>query len=178
MDEGVRRSTTAAGLAKLRPVFSLRGTTTAGNASQVSDGAAVTLLMARERADALGLKPLGVLRGFTVVGVAPEIMGIGPAKAIPAACEKAGIDVSDVSLFEINEAFACVAMAAIHDLNLDHSKVNVNGGACALGHPIGASGARILVTLVHALKNRGGKTGIASLCIGGGEAVAIAIEAL
>ena len=119
---------------------------------------------------------LGVLRSYQVVGVPADIMGIGPAKAIPAALDKAGLSLDDIDLFEVNEAFAVVTMAAMRDVGLDHAKVNVNGGACALGHPIGASGARITTTLLHALKARGLKRGVASLCIGGGEAVAVGIE--
>jgi acetyl-CoA acyltransferase len=178
IDDGVRRSTTVEGLAKLRAVFKTGGATTAGNASQVSDGAAATLVMSREKAEELGLPILGTLRSFKVVGVDPSIMGIGPAKAIPAAVEKAGISLDDVEVFEINEAFASQAVYCVRELGIDPERVNPNGGAIALGHPLGCSGARILTTLVHALRQRDQRYGVATLCVGVGQGVATVVESL
>ncbi len=160
----------------LRPAFKKDGTVTAANASSISDGAAAVVMMTKSEAEKRGLKPLAVLKAHADHAQAPEWFTTAPVKAIQNVLDKAGWSVSDVDLFEVNEAFAVVAMAAIHELGLDHDKVNVNGGACALGHPIGASGARICVTLINALKKRGLKRGVASLCIGGGEATAVAIE--
>lgn len=160
----------------LRPAFKKDGTVTAANASSISDGAAAVVMMSKSEADKRGLKPLAVLKAHADHAQAPEWFTTAPVKAIQNVLDKAGWSVSDVDLFEVNEAFAVVAMAAIHELGLDHDKVNVNGGACALGHPIGASGARICVTLINALRKRGLKRGVASLCIGGGEATAVAIE--
>jgi acetyl-CoA acyltransferase len=167
-DEGVRADTTAEGLGKLRPVFHAKGTTTAGNASQVSDGAAATVLMTRAKAEELGLEVLGVLKSYAVVGVPPDIMGIGPAKAIPAALEKAGVALEDIDLFEINEAFASQSVYCVRDLGIDVDKVNVNGGAIALGHPLGCTGAKLTATLLHEMKRRGSRYGVVSMCIGGG----------
>jgi acetyl-CoA C-acetyltransferase len=160
----------------LRPAFSSDGTVTAASSSSISDGAASLILMSETDALARGLQPLARIVAHASYAHEPEWFTTAPVGAITKLLEKTGWQTSAVDLFEINEAFACVTMAAIHDLQLDRNKVNVNGGACALGHPIGASGARILVTLLHALQNRGGKRGVASLCIGGGEAVAIAVE--
>lgn len=160
----------------LRPAFKKEGTVTAANASSISDGAAAVVMMSKSEAEKRGLKPLAVLKAHADHAQAPEWFTTAPVKAIQNVLDKAGWSVSDVDLFEVNEAFAVVAMAAIHELGLDHDKVNVNGGACALGHPIGASGARICVTLINALRKRGLKRGVASLCIGGGEATAVAIE--
>jgi acetyl-CoA C-acetyltransferase len=164
------------GISSMRPAFAKDGTVTAASSSSISDGAASLILMSAAEAEKRGLQPLARITAHAEHAHEPEWFTTAPVGAIKKVLAKAGWSAADVDLFEINEAFACVTMAAMHDLNLDHAKVNVNGGACALGHPIGASGARILVTLIHALKNRGGKTGVASLCIGGGEAVAIAIE--
>ena len=175
-DEGVRPDTSVEGLAKLRPVFAVNGTTTAGNASQTSDGASVTLIMAREKAEELGMPILGVLRSYQVVGVDPEIMGIGPKEAIPAAVEKAGIKIEDVDLFEINEAFASQAVYCTRELGLDMDKVNVNGGAIALGHPLGCTGAKLTATLLHEMKRRGSRYGVVSMCIGGGMGAAAVFE--
>jgi acetyl-CoA C-acetyltransferase len=160
----------------MRPAFAKDGTVTAASSSSISDGAASLLLMTENKAAELGLKPLAKIVGQAEHAHEPEWFTTAPVGAMQKLLAITGWSVNDVDLFEINEAFACVTMAAMHDLNLDHSKVNVNGGACALGHPIGASGARIIVTLLHALINRDLNRGIASLCIGGGEAVAIAIE--
>ena len=162
----------------LRPAFKKDGTVTAANSSSISDGAAALLVMSESKAKALGLEPIAKVVAHATHSIEPENFTIAPVGAIEKALSKAGWSKDDVDLFEINEAFAMVTMLAIRNLELDENKVNVHGGACALGHPIGASGARILVTLLHALKNKGGKKGIASLCIGGGEGVALAVEAL
>lgn len=160
----------------LRPAFGKDGTVTAASSSSISDGAAAAVLASGAAVKRLGLKPLARVVAYANHAQAPEWFTTAPAGSIHAVLEKAGWSVGDVDLYEINEAFAVVTMAAIKDLGLDHAKVNVNGGACALGHPIGATGARILTTLIHALKERGKKRGIASLCIGGGEATAFAVE--
>jgi acetyl-CoA C-acetyltransferase len=160
----------------LRPAFKKDGTVTAANASKISDGAAATVLMTAAEAERRGLQPLAHIVAHATFAHEPEWFTTAPSTAIANVVEKAGWSMGDVDLFEINEAFASVTMAAMADNGLDHARVNVNGGACALGHPIGASGARILVTLVYALRKRGLKRGVASLCLGGGEAVAIAIE--
>ncbi len=161
---------------ELRPAFKKDGTVTAANASKISDGAAAVVLMTADEAGKRGLESLARIVAHVTFAHEPEWFTTAPSAAIPMVVEKAGWSMSEVDLFEINEAFAAVTMAAMTDNKLDHAKVNVNGGACALGHPIGASGARILVTLIHALRKRGLKRGVASLCLGGGEAVAIAIE--
>jgi len=160
----------------LRPAFKKDGTVTAANASKISDGAAATVLMTADEAGKRGLEPLATVVAHATFAHEPEWFTTAPSTAIAMVVEKAGWTMEDVDLFEINEAFAAVTMAAMADNGLDHDKVNVNGGACALGHPIGASGARILVTLIYALRRRGLKRGVASLCLGGGEAVAIAIK--
>jgi acetyl-CoA C-acetyltransferase len=160
----------------LRPAFKKDGSVTAANASKISDGAAALVLMTADEAQQRGLEPLARVVAHATFAQDPEWFTTAPSTAVAMVVEKAGWDMSEVDLFEINEAFASVTMAAMADNNLDHEKVNVNGGACALGHPIGASGARILVTLIHALRRRGLKKGVASLCLGGGEAVAVAIE--
>ncbi len=163
---------------QLRPAFAKDGTITAASSSKISDGAAATVLMRASQADNRGLTPLARIVAHATHSQEPEWFTTAPVGAISKVLEKADWQAGEVDLFEINEAFATVTMAAMKELDLPHEKVNVNGGACALGHPIGASGARILVTLIHALKARGGKRGVASLCIGGGEATAIAIELL
>ena len=160
----------------LRPAFSKDGTVTAASSSTIADGAASLLLMTETEASRRDLTPLARIVAHAGHSREPEWFTIAPVGAIQTLLLKTGWSADSIDLFEINEAFACVAMAAIHDLDLDSSKVNVNGGACALGHPIGASGARIIATLVHALRARGGKRGVAALCIGGGEAVSIAVE--
>ena len=160
----------------LRPAFKKDGTVTAANASKISDGAAATVLMTADEAERRGLEPLARIVAHATFAHEPEWFTTAPSTAIARVVERAGWSMDEVDLFEINEAFASVTMAAMADNGLDHAKVNVNGGACALGHPIGASGARILVTLIHALRHRGLKRGVASLCLGGGEAVAVAIE--
>lgn len=160
----------------LRPAFKKDGTVTAANSSSISDGAAALLVMSRSKADELGLSPLAKVVAHATHSIEPENFTVAPVGAMEKVLEKAGWSKQDVDLFEINEAFAMVTMLAIKKLGLDEKKVNIKGGACALGHPIGASGARILVTLLHALKQTNGKKGIASLCIGGGEGVAMAVE--
>lgn len=162
----------------LRPAFGKEGRITAASSSKISDGAAATVLMSADEAAKRGLKPLARIVAHAGHAQAPEWFTTAPVKAISNVLAKAGWQVGDVDLFEVNEAFACVAMAPMHDLGIPHEKLNVNGGALALGHPIGASGARLVVTLIHALKARGGKRGVASLCIGGGEATALAVEIL
>ena len=175
IDEGPRASTLE-GLGKLRPAFAARGTVTAGNSSQMSDGAAATLIAARDVAEAKGLPILGLLKNYQVVGVAPEIMGVGPAYAIPAVLDKAGLSLSDIGLFEINEAFASQAVYCVRKLGIDESLVNVNGGAIALGHPLGCTGAKLTATLLHEMRRRGVKYGIVSMCIGGGMGAAAVFE--
>ena len=160
----------------LRPAFAKDGTVTAASSSSISDGAASVILASALDAEKSGLEPIARIVGHSGFAHEPEWFTTAPVGAIRALHDKLGWTPETVDLYEINEAFACVTMAAIHDLHLDHARVNVNGGACALGHPIGASGARIVVTLLHALRQNGGKRGIASLCLGGGEAVAIAVE--
>jgi acetyl-CoA C-acetyltransferase len=161
---------------QLRPAFQKDGTVTAANASSISDGAAALTLMMADEAKAQGLKPIALIHGYDQSSQEPEWFTTAPVSAINKTLTRVGWSVADVDIWEVNEAFAVVAMAAMKELGIDHDKLNVNGGACALGHPIGASGSRIIVTLIHALQQRGGKKGIASLCIGGGEATAMAIE--
>ncbi|WP_018132302.1 acetyl-CoA C-acetyltransferase [Effusibacillus pohliae] len=175
-DEGVRPDTTQEVLAKLKPVFHVQGTVTAGNSSQTSDGAAAVMVMSAEKADALGLKPLAVFRSFAVGGVDPDIMGVGPVVAIPKALKMAGITKEDVDLFEINEAFASQCVYVTRHLELDMDKVNVNGGAIALGHPLGCTGTKLTVSLINELRRRNGKYGVVSMCIGGGMGAAGVFE--
>lgn len=163
-------------MANLSPSFLENGTVTAGNSSPLSDGAAALLLMSAERAAELEITPLARFLGFAVGGVAPEVMGVGPVVAVPKVLARAGLSLADIDLIELNEAFAAQALAVIRELNLDDSRVNVNGGAIALGHPLGCSGAKILVTLIHELQRRGGGRGLATLCVGGGMGVAGIIE--
>jgi acetyl-CoA C-acetyltransferase len=165
------------GISSMRPAFAKDGTVTAASSSSISDGAASLIMMTATEANRRNLQPLARIVAHASHAHEPEWFTTAPVGAVKHLLQKTGWSVADVDLFEINEAFACVSMAAMHDLGIDHAKVNVNGGACALGHPIGASGARIIVTLIHALRNRNASKGIASLCIGGGEAVAIALEA-
>ncbi|AYN21700.1 acetyl-CoA C-acetyltransferase [Alcaligenes aquatilis] len=176
-DEQPRAQTTLESLAKLRPAFKKEGTVTAGNASTINDGAAVLLLASAEKAKELGLPVLAWIRGWASTGVDPAIMGIGPVSASRKVLKKVGWELDQLDLIEANEAFAAQSLAVAKDLQWDMNKVNVNGGAIALGHPIGASGARVLVTLVHEMRRRGAQKGLATLCIGGGQGVAIAIEA-
>jgi acetyl-CoA acyltransferase len=167
-DELVRAETTAEGLAKLKPAFKANGTVTAGNASPYSDGAAAVLLMRRSHADALGLRPLARFVSFAVAGVDPDVMGVGPIKAVPKALKRAGLQMSDLDLIEFNEAFAAQVLAVVRELGMPEDKVNVNGGAIALGHPLGATGSKLTTQLVHELARRGGGHGLVTMCIGGG----------
>jgi len=175
-DEYVRAETTLESLAKLKPAFKDGGSVTAGNASGINDGAAAVVLMSEETARSRGIHPMGFLRAFASVGVDPSIMGIGPVTAVQRALQKAEITISDVGLFELNEAFAVQSLAVLSDLKIDPERVNVRGGAIALGHPIGAGGARILVTLLHAMEDHDCKFGVAGLCIGGGQGIAAVVE--
>jgi acetyl-CoA C-acetyltransferase len=177
VDEHVRPKTNAEGLAKLRPAFKRDGgSVTAGNASGINDGAAALVIMSEERAKSEGLTALAVIRGAAAAGVDPAIMGMGPWPACEKVLAKTGLGKDDIGLWELNEAFAAQSLGVLSELKLDAGKVNVNGGAIALGHPIGCSGARVLVTLLYAMQNRGESLGIASLCIGGGQGIALAIE--
>lgn len=167
-DEGIRPETTVESLAKLRPAFKPKGSVTAGNSSQTSDGAAGVVVMSKEKAKELGLKPMATFRGYQVAGVEPEFMGIGPMRAIPKLLKRTGKTVSDIDLFELNEAFASQALACIRELGLNQDIVNVNGGAVALGHPLGCTGAKLTTTLLHEMKRRNARFGIVSMCIGFG----------
>jgi len=176
-DEFVRFGVTAEAISKLRPAFKRDGgTVTAANASGINDGAAAFVVMTEEKAKELGIEPLATIASYASAGVDPKIMGTGPIPSSRLAMEKAGVTVEDLDLIEANEAFAAQALAVAKDLNFDMSKVNVNGGAIAIGHPIGASGARILVTLLHEMKKRDSKKGLATLCIGGGQGIAMVVE--
>ncbi|HKE87728.1 MAG TPA: acetyl-CoA C-acetyltransferase [Vicinamibacterales bacterium] len=174
-DEYPRAGTTASTLAGLRTAFKADGTVTAGNASGINDGAAALVVASRDRARQWGREPLATILSFATVGVEPMIMGMGPVEAVRAALRRAGLASSDIDLFELNEAFAAQSLAVMRELDLDPAKVNTRGGAIALGHPIGASGARILTTLIYALRAKGGGKGLASLCIGGGMGIAMVI---
>ncbi len=176
VDEFPREGVTAEGLGGLRPAFKKDGSVTAGNASGINDGAAVAVVMSASKAQELGLEPLARIRAYANAGVDPSIMGYGPVPATQRCLERAGWSVDDLDLIEANEAFAAQFLAVGKDLGWDPEKVNVNGGAIAIGHPIGASGARILVTLLHEMKRRGASKGLATLCIGGGQGVALAVE--
>jgi len=175
-DEYLRHGTTLELLASLRPAFDKDGTVTAGNASGINDGAAMVMLMSGEKARQLGLKPLATIRAYAATGIDPSVMGLGPISASQRCLQLAGWNADDVELMEINEAFAAQAIAVNREMGWDTARVNVNGGAVAIGHPIGASGARILVTLLHEMVRRDAKKGLASLCIGGGMGVALAVE--
>lgn len=177
-DDHIKPETTLAGLARLPAAFGKDGTVTAGNASGIVDGAAAVIVASAARAKELGAKPMGRILGWAVVGVEPSEMGIGPVPAIRMVCEKAGIAVGDVDLFEINEAFSAQYLACEKELGLDRNKVNVNGGAVALGHPLGATGTRITLTLLHSLRRSGKRYGISSACIGGGQGIALLVEAV
>src|SRR5690349_16308152 len=167
-DELPRVDTTLEGLAKLRPAFKVNGTVTAGNASPYSDGAAALVVTSRDKADALGVKPLARFVTYAVAGIDPDVMGVGPINAIPKALKKAGMSLGDIDLFEFNEAFAAQAVAVARHLGMDMAKVNVNGGAIALGHPLGATGAKLTTQLLHELRARGGGIGMVTMCVGGG----------
>jgi len=175
-DEFVRHGVTAESLGGLKPAFSKEGTVTAANASGINDGGAAVIVMSAKKAEALGLKPLARIKAYANAGVDPKVMGMGPVPASRRCLERAGWSVDDLDLMEINEAFAAQALAVHKQMGWDTSKVNVNGGAIAIGHPIGASGCRVLVTLLHEMQKRDAKRGLASLCIGGGMGVALALE--
>jgi len=175
-DDGIRPSTTLEKLSKLKPVFDSNGSSTAGNSSQMTDGAAMVLLMSRAEANKRNFKIMAVWKGYATVGVPPRIMGIGPAVAIPKVLAKAGLRVEDIDLFEINEAFASQALWSIRELGIDMEKVNVNGGAIALGHPLGCTGSRQIATLLNEMKRSGGRFGVISMCIGTGMGAAAIVE--
>jgi acetyl-CoA C-acetyltransferase len=177
-DEGPRADTTMESLAKLRPAFDRAGSVTPGNASTINDGAAALVLASETRTKSLGAKPLARVTGYASGGLPPEWVMMAPVEAVRNLWKRTGTDAGAYDLYELNEPFAAASVAVMRDLGLDPAKVNVNGGAVALGHPIGASGARILVTLIHALRDRGGKRGLAGLCLGGGNAVALSVELL
>jgi acetyl-CoA acyltransferase len=177
-DEGPRRDTSAEALAKLKPAFKRGGTVTAGNSSQRSDGAAAVVVMERERAERLGLRPLARFAGFAVAGVGPDVMGIGPLVAVPKVLKLTGLDLDDIDLVELNEAFASQSLAVIRELGLDPEKVNVNGGAIALGHPMGATGAKLTVQLLAEMARRGSRYGMVTMCVGGGMGAAGVFENL
>ncbi len=177
-DEGPRSDTTAAALAALKPVFHAQGTVTAGNSSQTSDGAAATVLMELSRAQELGIKPLARLVAYAVAGCLPEEMGIGPLYAVPKALKKAGLTLNDIELIEFNEAFASQALAVIRELGFDPEKTNVNGGAIALGHPLGCTGAKLTATLLQEMKRRKARYGMVTMCVGGGQGAAGIFELL
>jgi len=175
-DEFPRQGATIDALAKLRPAFKKDGTVTAGNASGINDGAAFLVLMSKEKVDELGLKPLAKIKAYATTGLEPQIMGYGPVLATQKALKMANMKIEDIELVEANEAFAAQSIAVVRDLKLNPEIVNVNGGAIALGHPIGASGARILTTLLYEMKRRKSKNGLATLCIGGGMGTAVIVE--
>ena len=175
-DEHPRPTSTKEALGKLRPAFTPDGSVTAGNASGINDGSAATVVVSEEFAKEHGLKPLAYIRGYASAGVEPRIMGIGPVTAMQKAARNAGMSISDMDLIELNEAFAAQSVAVVRELELDQDIVNVNGGAIAIGHPIGASGTRIFVTLLHEMQKRDSQFGMASLCIGGGQGIAIIVE--
>ncbi len=178
IDEGVRRDTSLEALAKLKPVFKRNGTVTAGNASQMSDGAAGVIVMSEERAAALGLTPLVRFISYGVGGVPPEIMGIGPVEAVPKALARAGLELDDIELIELNDAFAALSLAVIRQLEIDPDRVNVNGGAIALGHPLGCTGAKLTVQILNEMKRRKARYGLVTMCIGGGMGAAGIFENL
>lgn len=175
-DEHPKADTTVESLAKLKTVFKKDGTVTAGNASGINDGAAALVLMSADKAKELGIEPLAVIRSYASAGVDPSVMGYGPVPAVQKALKKADMNLSEIDLIEANEAFAAQALAVAKGLEFDMAKVNVNGGAIALGHPVGASGARILTTLLYEMKRRNVKTGLATLCIGGGMGTAVVVS--
>jgi acetyl-CoA acyltransferase len=178
VDEGPRPDTSLEALAKLPPVFRVGGSVTAGNSSQMSDGAAAAILMSQAKIEALGIQPLGRLLGFAVAGVAPEIMGIGPVEAIPKVLRQVGLSLDEIGLIELNEAFAAQSLAVIRKLGLNEEIINVNGGAIALGHPLGCTGAKLTATLLHEMQRRGIRYGLISMCVGGGMGAAGVFENL
>jgi acetyl-CoA C-acetyltransferase len=175
-DEHPRADTTLEAASKLKPAFLKEGTVTAANASGINDGASATVLMSEEKVQAIGAKPLAWVRGYASAALDPKVMGLGPVPATRKAVEKADLSMDEIELFELNEAFAAQSIGVLRELKIDERKVNLNGGAIALGHPIGASGNRVLVTLLHGLLDRGLKIGLAALCIGGGQGIAVVVE--
>jgi acetyl-CoA acyltransferase len=175
-DDGIRETTTVEGLAKLRPVFAANGSVTAGNSSQTTDGAAASIIMSGEKAKALGLKPIAKLKCYTTIGCEADEMGVGPRYAIPKLLKLAGLGIKDIDLFEINEAFASQAIYSVRELGIDMARVNIHGGAIALGHPLGCTGAKLCATLLANMKQRGVKYGVESMCIGGGMGAAALFE--
>jgi len=175
-DEGVRFDASLEVLADLKPIFKARGTVTAGNSSQTSDGAAALVLMLREKADALKVKPMGIFRSFAVAGVPPEVMGIGPLYAVPKALKQAGLTLDEIGLIELNEAFASQSLYVIRELGLKMEIVNVNGGAIAVGHPLGCTGAKLTTTLLYEMRRRNVRYGMVTMCIGGGMGAAGVFE--
>jgi acetyl-CoA acyltransferase len=171
-DEGVRRDSTIEGLARLRPVFDANGTVTAGNSSQTSDGAAFVMVVSERMLKELGVEPIAQLRAYHVAGLAPRVMGVGPIYAIPKALERAGLNQADIDIIELNEAFASQSVAIVNHLELDTSKVNVNGGAIALGHPLGCTGAKLTVQMMNEVRKRNGKYGMVTMCVGTGQGAA------
>ncbi len=176
LDDGIRADTTLEGLANLNPAFALNGTVTAGNSSQTTDGAAATLIMSEDKVNQLGLKPIAVFKSYTTIGCKPDEMGVGPRYAIPKLMKLTGMDVKDIGLFEINEAFASQALYCIRELGLDMNKININGGAIALGHPLGCTGAKLCASLLANMQARNIKYGVESMCIGGGMGAAALFE--
>jgi acetyl-CoA C-acetyltransferase len=177
-DEHPRPETTVESLAGLRPAFLEGGTVTAGNASGINDGAAAMVVMSEDAAAGMGVQPMARILGYAWTGIAPEIMGFAPVQAVRTALDRAGLGIDDIELVEVNEAFAAQAVAVQRELGFGREILNVNGGAIALGHPVGASGARILVTLLHEMQHREARTGVAALCVGGGMGVAMVVESL
>ncbi len=175
-DDGIREDTTLEGLANLNPVFAAGGTVTAGNSSQMTDGTAASVIMSEDKVKALGVKPIAKFKCYTTVGCQPDEMGIGPALAIPKLMRLAAMDLKDVGLFEINEAFASQALYCIDELGIDKQNVNIHGGAIALGHPLGCTGAKLCATLLNNMQERGVKYGVESMCIGGGMGAAALFE--
>jgi acetyl-CoA acyltransferase len=178
VDEGPRADTTREALAALKPAFHMKGTVTAGSSSQMSDGAAAAVVMSAERAQALGIKPLARFLAFATAGYKPEEMGIGPVYAIPKALKLAGLSLDQIDVFELNEAFAAQSLSVIKEMGLDEKKINPNGGAIALGHPLGCTGAKLTATIIHELKRRNEKYGVVTMCVGGGMGAAGVIENL
>jgi acetyl-CoA acyltransferase len=177
-DEGVRPETTVDALSKLKPVFALGGSVTAGNSSQTSDGAAFVMVVSEKILKQLNLKPIAQMKSYAVAGVEPRIMGIGPVKAVPKALQMAGLKLDDIDVIELNEAFAAQSLAVVKELGIDQSKLNLNGGAIAVGHPLGSSGARLSVQLFNELRRQKKKYGLVTACVGGGQGVAGVYELL
>jgi acetyl-CoA acyltransferase len=175
-DDGIRENTTLEGLSNLRPAFAANGSVTAGNSSQMTDGAAVSIILSEDKVEELGLKPIAKFKCYTTIGCRPDEMGVGPRYAIPKLMKLAGMDIKDIGLFEINEAFASQALYSIRELGLDMGKINIHGGAIALGHPLGCTGAKLCATLLNNMRQRGEKYGVESMCIGGGMGAAALFE--